>query len=700
MKKIQILVLSFIVLSVFLGYLAFIQCSLVRGYQEAKKAKEEITIFLPGEKNEKASGYEARILEVSIDGNRLSLEELGQEIEGFFYDNGMLVGYYGELTIPIQKTSEVTILFLKHAWSGYITISTQNQTESIDLYSELDDTYEYGHNFNEQELINSSSQVEHIFIGRNFLSFLGFTILMLLCLLLIYYVLITMYNQNLCLTHIFLLLLALFIILRFTIYTAFLKFHLIPLFVVFFGITVLMITWRRLFEERLQDLFLIIYPILACLFLFLLPPGHVPDEYAHFIKVYEKSAGTDSHTVLREGYEDQGKVYIYLPEAVEQLGKRFMENSAEYNVKYKLTDYVISDGEQMEQDVTANDYVWFGNTAKLNITSYLPDIFISRLLNVIPVSPIFYFHLLRFIHCILTAIAGWYILKILPLFKKTFFVILLLPMTVQQSVGIGQDWMTNLVCLLFGAIAISEANKKGKMQIKNILSLIILGFLLGNVKAGYFWAALTVLVIPKERFANRRQEIFCKALFLLPCMLFTAKEYIDSLHTLKSDGAVPFYDINFILKNPIQAATIYINTLLEYGGYHFLGGLVSGFGWYTHFASNTIVFIFEVWIFLLLFCGSTKEPRSKQFRLLCFTIFALQCLFIYTSLFLGWTNIGSQIVSGLQPRYFILPLLFLALSCGNTLFWLRSKKPVLFYGFSMLIILGTGVYTIASGFYF
>ena len=80
-------------------------------------------------------------------------------------------------------------------------------------------------------------------------------------------------------------------------------------------------------------------PRLFSFVIFLLPPGHVPDEYSHFIKVYEASVVGDSHTTLREGEEFRGKVFIYLPEAIRKMESQFMVDNSSFNVKYDLDNY-------------------------------------------------------------------------------------------------------------------------------------------------------------------------------------------------------------------------------------------------------------------------------------------------------------------------------------------------------------------------
>lgn len=698
LKKILNLIVILLISFIF-GYFSLTNINLIKKYSELKEEKIDIKISITGKKNNLSKGYETRILEVIINGEKISLEKFLKDSDTFVLSDGMILGYSGELIITVPKNVEVSIRFLKHPWSGIIEITDKlPNKEKIDLYSKNDEVYDYEYKLDSQIIWNECKKISNIIQKDNIFTYIICVSIMFIAFLNILIFLKKLKLKRLRIWNIISFSFSIFLILIFTIYVILKLIGIIIFPVLLIGILGFILYYRKIFEENIHYAFAFIYPLMACFFLFLLPPGHIPDEYSHFVKAYEASLIGDSHTTLKKGFEQQGEVYIYLPKAIENLSNQWMNNLAIYNVSYNIDNYFISYSEKVNPNDLATEYYWFGNTKGLNIVCYLPAIIISFILNFFHVPAIFYFHLIRFIHLLLVVLGGYFLLKKVPFYKRIFMVIMLLPMTIQQNIGINQDWLTNLVCFLFAALLIKEIYEDKQIEIKDLIFLMILGIIVANVKLGYFGISFLAVLIPRKRFKNQKSQIICKICIIVPCIVFTVLQYLNAISTVSSDGNLPYYSIDFIFLHPIKTIQIYWNTLMEYGGYHFNSGLVSGFGWYTHYSKNLTVVFMSILVLLLMFGNQETIKIKRSFRIITFGSFVVISAFIYTSLFLGWTTINGSTIMGLQPRYFIIPLLMLILSCQNSIISLKIKKMNTFYIISMIFILMIGVYTL-TGFY-
>lgn len=678
-----------IVFSFVLTYISLIGISFSSAYKKTNNNEIIIEIEVTGEKNESALGSEMRVLDINIGGQQFNLEDFSEITSNAIYENGMLVVRHNKITIPSTELNKVKILFLKHPWSGIINVKIEalGINETIDLYSAFDDTIEFDYEWNSNELWKLSFKLNAL--DYRDIIFFGIIIFSIFCICLIT---ITVFfkrilEDRLTLIHIVGMSISSFVICMLSLYVICKVTKIGGVLLILLGIFSFILFNSKYLENKIHYLYVIIYIGFATLMLFLLPPGHVPDEYAHYVKVYETSVMGDSHTILLEGKEGG---YIYLPKAIEQLNNIFWANSSNYNVTYNMENYFYY--EKLDFNDISENVFWFGNTENLNPTAYLVDILIQIIMNLVKMPPIVCIQIIRGIHALLYAIVGYLIIKNIPSYKRIFLIVFLLPIMVQQSFGINQDWMTNLVAFSIIAILVIVIEKEEKFERKYFLLLVILSFLLGNLKAGYFAVLFLIFAIPDNKFDNKKQKWIYIIGILLPCVLFTVITYITAAKTVVSNGILPYYEISFILQHPVKTMEIYINTFMESSFHLFINGLISGFGWYTHYAKNFLVSIAGVIFIILIF--ASNERVNKKFQIISGIAFGIICIFVFTSLFLGWTQIGSLMISGLQPRYFIIAMLCLAIAIQNKYLRFSVKYKNIFYALSSFFILCVGIFTI------
>ena len=65
----------------------------------------------------------------------------------------------------------------------------------------------------------------------------------------------------------------------------------------------------------------------------------------------------------------------------------------------------------------------------------------------------------------------------------------------------------------------------------------------------------------------------------------------------------------------------------------------------------------------------------------------------------GWTEVGSFSIDGLQPRYFIPPVMLLYILLQNNYIVINFKNRELFYSISMIVINIIGLLTLLEKVY-
>lgn len=684
------------IIIIIITVLAYMNLLALSGYKELQNQNVIYTVSLTGEKNELSQGTEARVLEICINGTSQNLQNYAGD---YIFQDDCLVGYSGTLYVAAKRMDEVSIKLLKHPWSGIVKIEGNGIDLPKDLYSEADDSYLFqstGITF--EDVLKA----EQLTIGKKILSFFILFIVVSVLILALTYVLNGIKRKQLKCRDIILSSFCLFILwsLVYCILVATMKAYFIIPYLI--SIILLLYYMRDELREKIEYAYIVIIMLVGIPMILLLPPGHVPDETSHFIKAYEISRGNNSYTTTLEGKEEQGESYIYLPKTMMNMVHKYTDLVMNSEHKYSIFDYYNEYVTRMDKDDVTDELFWFGNTIKLNKLDYIPAVIACYILNLVSIPAIVYFHLCRFFNLLTAMMLGYYTLKMLPKFKSIFLLIMLLPITVQQTIGINQDCITLALSFLLTALLMKAIYENSEVITKkSILTIVLVQLLLGFSKVGYFPIVVLAILIPREKFTSIIQSILMKACMILPIFISSGIQYITAASTIKSDGSLPYYSLSFIFAHPIKTAAIYINTLLIDGEYLLARGMVTGFGWYTRYAYNFVMYGMTACLLLLIISYGRKDEISVSVkeRITYFSIAFIMCGFIVTSLFLGWTTIDKNTVQGLQPRYFIPAVVFIALGLQNNKINSELKNRELTFSIVISAVLCIGLYTITQGFY-
>lgn len=465
-------------------------------------------------------------------------------------------------------------------------------------------------------------------------------------------------------------------------------FILLPLFII---LITFIYGLRNNIQNRIPEIFVYLILCLGMTMIFVLPAFHVPDETGHFIKAYS--------VLNKENLHETNKNYMYFPKPISKIFDKY--NMDIHNFEYTISakEYFVDINTVIKND-SEKIIVDYRNTVNLPIFCYIPSsivIYICKLLNV-PFNILFL--LARITNLIIFTIVGYYSLKLLPKFKFLFLVIMLLPITIQQAIGINQDSITNSLFILSLTIIFNLIySKEIRANKYKIFLLIALSIALGYCKIGYFPVLFISLLIPNSKFKNKYYAYISKLLIILPCFLLSILTYL-SVASITSETAV-YYPLNIIYTDPILVFRLFVNTLIARGQLDILTGLVDGFGWSTVWHKPSIQFIVSTISFIILMTSISKKEKIEKKHRLFFAIIAFIMIgFICSSLLFGWTKVGELEIDGLQCRYFI-PITFLFyLAISNQFISLNFKNNDLIRILGIIIVNLLGFCSIIFSYYF
>ena len=438
-------------------------------------------------------------------------------------------------------------------------------------------------------------------------------------------------------------------------------------------------------KENIENAYIVLATFFGIAMLFLIPPFNVPDEGAHFIKSFETSYINNN---------DGG--YSNLPKSIEDFFYKYVQGSHDGSTKYNGKNYLSDFLQNGEYDIRSENIKDYTNTKFLSVVPYIPSIITIAIARIINLSPLLLVLIGKFTNLLITITLCYLALKKIPCFKKVLFVIALFPIFLQQAGAINMDWLTNLSSLLIVVSVFYYRQTEKEIGIKDIALMSLIAIILAYCKFGYFPILLMVLLIPNEKFKDKKYAIIFKTLFIvLPSLL----SYLQN-SSLGISNDSPYYHIEYALSHPFSAMKVYFATAFERMPLDIFRGLFDGFGVSTQWHSSLVMYVLiALYVLLIASSGNGEKQFNWKERTLMLILSFLMICIIYSAMFFGWTYFGAPTIDGLQPRYFIPPVILIYLAITNNAIKLDVKNRNTVYSYSMIAIYLLCFLTISLGFY-
>lgn len=317
---------------------------------------------------------------------------------------------------------------------------------------------------------------------------------------------------------------------------------------------------------------------------------------------------------------------------------------------------------KIDKNVVINNYS--SSDFAFSSFSYLPGYLMYKLLTILNISFSLKLKIVKLLYLIIYGLITSYAIKIVKKYKQLFFTIAIIPTAVFIASNFSYDTLINCCLLLSFAYFINIMDSK-KANKKDIMIFIICTIFGSLSKAIYGPILLLLLIIPKEKFNNKKQCLIFKGLVLLLTLMLLGTFILptifhpENIADIRGGDTSASRQINIILKNPLSFAYMFIHTIFDQFFIKFFpqSGLVS-FSYYGDKPSyNSFIFMMIVLLIAYLSCCNESEKKNHKELILIMFILFLIISFIWGALYLSFTPVGLYEINGVQSRYFI-PLIF------------------------------------------
>ncbi len=442
---------------------------------------------------------------------------------------------------------------------------------------------------------------------------------------------------------------------------------------------------RRIFTLTLEKTFFFTVLSFGLLYVFVLPPLSAPDEISHYISAYQLS-----NTLLGQpSNADSGHVLIRSEDlAIEDVEKeyRLTENHAGNRVVFSKSNkeepsVVLSQTlDEADYDYIYNHFHYLDDGQNdLAISEFPPvrtvpipylasalGISLARVMNLGSIYLLFFGRLFNLAAIVILMTIA---IRILPLYKEILFGVCLLPMSLHLAASYSYDGFIFAMYALFFAYILHLRFTANTVKIRDLVCITLLLVLVSPCKMVYAPLALLAFLVPKEKFGSRKFYIASIVIVAMAVILsilltnfFLIRLYTTETTNLAWAGAESVSP-GYIFHNPIAILKMIYNTFIhQLGFYHFgmigqyLGNLDAVLD-ISYFA----VILFTICLIALGLSRNDEEIRlfAPQKWLIVFAV--VLCIgLIALSMLLAWTPVGSNMIQGIQGRYF-LPLLPMSL---------------------------------------
>lgn len=256
------------------------------------------------------------------------------------------------------------------------------------------------------------------------------------------------------------------------------------------------------------------------------------------------------------------------------------------------------------------------------------------------------------VYVMVGALAIW----LTPVGKFAFALVLLLPMALSQAGSFSADVQVFSFTAMICALLAREA-ARGSPAILGLVAAAGLLILVATTKA-----PMIALVLPLAAISWRRSRLLAIVLmttviaaFVLWTVNFVFTD--SSAARVASAGVSSSKQFSFLLSHPFSIIDIALNTI-KLMWWRYIFGIIGIFGWLDTPLGHWFYYLSILCVVIVAMATAFDGRIGHNISFLLSTILATALTF--GALYLSWSKVGSDIVVGVQGRYFI-PILFPAI---------------------------------------
>ncbi|QAS60275.1 DUF2142 domain-containing protein [Clostridium septicum] len=461
--------------------------------------------------------------------------------------------------------------------------------------------------------------------------------------------------------------------------------------VVLVGLMIIsMITLTKFNSKSIEKQFLVVGLIWGMAFIFINPPYLVPDESVHIYRAYDIAKGR----LFFKGSENN----MMLPVGVKKYDKQLWDiiNNGKGSKNYiQNINTPLEKDNLIKYDADA--------TAAYNTIAYIPQsigMFIGDLLNLSS----YFIIILGRISNFLTWLALCYLaLKYIPIKKDLLFLLMCIPMGMQQAASTSPDALLNSSSFLLIAYILYLKFEKEKVDYKDVGIIILLTIIIGSIKLPYIAIGGILILIPNNKM---KFKSFGKIMLiiLIAFSSLAVKSGWEKISAPKIENSVVMEDSSSqknnveekkevislagTAKNILKEPGLFINKIIytfKQDRDFYKASFTAYFGWFKVLAPNWTINL----ILLMLFIFAIKGDEKFKFKIFDKIILILMSIGMYAALCgvsLQWKQVPVHqvdVLDGIQGRYFFPFIIGIYFVFQNTKlklklneFWLNSYRNI------------------------
>ena len=250
-----------------------------------------------------------------------------------------------------------------------------------------------------------------------------------------------------------------------------------------------------------EKAFKMLVPIIFILFFICMPVFKNHDEDAHWIRIYDMAQG-NLLTSTEYGYIFAENSTNYpatqLPKAILQI------TDVQYSPNHTAKDLL-----EVKVDEDDKLYVAMPTTAIYSPIQYLPQAIGVYLADLVTDRPIIMAYVARLFNMAFCFTMLYFAIKLMPFGKELLLITMSIPIAIEGFTSLSPDGMTISMSLLLIAYVLRLVFSKEVTKItwSQKITLAIISMTLALCKIVYLPLAGLVLLLPKEKFSSRKEQI-------------------------------------------------------------------------------------------------------------------------------------------------------------------------------------------------
>jgi uncharacterized membrane protein len=434
---------------------------------------------------------------------------------------------------------------------------------------------------------------------------------------------------------------------------------------------------ERLIGSRPERLFLIIAVPFGLFFAFFVPPSQVPDEPAHFLRVWKLADGdfvSDYRYDESVGFDRQGGVF---DKCVRTYIAEFYAIAATPE-PYSVRDYWFDTPNCSPRNRTFSAQDAHGDYGAWSYPGQTAGVAFGRLVG-LPLPIVFFLGRLGGLAAFMAA--AYTAIRIAPSGKLILFAVAALPISLTAAAGYSTDSVIIGGTLFAVAALLRAALVPGAAHRWTLAAVVALGIVV-LTKPPYIPLLALLLVVPATNWSSRRAAWLVRIASVTSILVAVA---VWRIVTVPPNPGIVFREgidhrgqAGQILRNPYGFARLALYTFRsETSQEYVIRGWVGQFGMLRTGRPEGPLFTPIVAMLAAALFGATyATERGPKLRPLTWwsgarstlvLLVAVATFFaIYAGLFVIWNPIGSQFIEGVQGRYFVPLFLLPALLWGLT----------------------------------